>query len=165
MTALIALLAAAAAALPADLPDSYTLLCQSEQSTGFDWSGGDWAKRNFKPETYLVKVGAPNECSNVSTGKVKEYAGVVRFRTVCGNLRKVGGTYMPILSMKCDEGYSTVEGNEPVILRCSSSSETFAGAPNGLFQHTSSHGQVARNPPKGYKDSLAIDVGKCSLVQ
>ncbi|MFD3262720.1 hypothetical protein [Phenylobacterium ferrooxidans] len=163
MSTLFAALAAAAALLPPLLPSSYTLVCQVEQSTGYNWQAGNWSRTNFKPDSYIVQIGGENQCKS-AVGTVTDYTSV-KFREVCGNLRKIGSEYLKFMSMECLESYGNVPEQAPRIVQCHSSEETFAGAVDGWFHHTHIHGQVGARPRNDEKDSLYVEVGKCSLVK
>lgn len=157
------LLLSAASVHAADMPEQYTLYCKGEKAAGFDWTSNDWEKSSFKPSDYIVVKSPNNKCFDVD-GKMKEVAGVLRWKEVCVNIREVGKEYQQYMSGKCTEYYpDPSRENENPSLGCKNIfQENFATSFNGWFHRAIVHGDVENR--KYYKDSLAIEVGKCSQI-
>jgi hypothetical protein len=93
---------------PPLLPDRYSLLCQVQQSVGFNWLAGDWAVTKFKPDALLV-IKSPD---NVCYGPLEAHLdiAVFEYRDVCLNGRTVGSPYFKYSSSKCTEYYIYTNG-------------------------------------------------------
>lgn len=165
MGTILSLLAAAAAvAPPANLPASYSLICEGTEAVGFDWRNGEWARTNFREETYVFEVRKENRCFNLEAGDEKTYGGV-RFRAVCGNFRALGSQHVAILSNVCHERYSSLVGDAPISIECSRGRRYFAASPDGRFQMTTMHASVGDRPKDDYKDSILVTVGRCTMMR
>lgn len=147
----------------ADMPDQYTLYCKGEKATGFDWQSNDWVPMTFKPVDYIVVKSPNNKCFDVD-GKVKEAEGAFRWKEVCINIRESGKEYEPYLSVKCTEYYPDPSRTKwTASLNCRSLSyKSFLTSFNGWFHRSSIHDDLASR--SDYKDSLLVEIGKCSQI-
>jgi hypothetical protein len=147
----------------ADMPDQYTLYCKGEKATGFDWQSNDWVAVPFKTQDYIIMKSPNNKCVGFDE-KVDEVVGVLRAKEVCINIREAGEEYKPYISGKCTEYYLDSSATKrPSSLSCDNLfSGNFSTSFNGWFHRSLFHGDVTSR--SDYKDSLLIEVGKCSQI-
>lgn len=144
------------------LPSSYSLLCQGSQSTGFNWRGNDWVQTNFIPSQRVLSSRIENNCLTVPDEDSNYDAFIVRH--VCLNERIVGDTYYKYSSQWCKEYYVWRGTKWERFIDCKGSDIIGTYAPDGLFQRSSFHSDVSNTGRDGAKDSLTVEVGRCSLI-
>jgi hypothetical protein len=148
----------------ADMPEQYTLYCKGEKATGFNWRANDWVEVTFNEKDYIIMKSANNTCFEKINGEVQSLFGFMHTKDVCINIREAGEEYKPSMSGKCQEFYP----DKPEItwkpyLKCENLFvRNFVTSFNGWFHRSSVHGDVANRTD--YKDSLIIEVGKCSQI-
>jgi len=154
----------------ADMPDQYTLYCKGEQANGFDWLSNNWEKRSFKANDYIIIKSQNNNCwlsrliREKTNGEVVKNSASMHTKDVCINIREAGEEYNPKLSGKCTEYYSDSSDNKwSDYLSCENIfQKNFVTKFNGWFHRSLVHSDL--NNRSDYKDSLAIEVGKCSQI-
>ena len=157
----LALLATTSADVPV-MPDEYSLLCEGEQATGFNWRSKNWVKTNFKTSRYLVTNKPENECIFAPVID-RELQGEDKFfsRDACLNIREFGEDYNPRLSEKCTEVYVKKDKVWRRQFSCDGLFSDIWGNFNGGFRRISDstvHDDVDK------KDSMVLEVGKCSHI-
>jgi hypothetical protein len=147
----------------ADMPEQYILYCKGEKATGFNWRANDWVEVTFNESDYIVVKSPNNKCVGFDE-KVDEVVGVLRWKDVCVNIREAGKEYEPYISGKCTEYYPDPSATKWTrSLSCDNLfSRNFSTSFNGWFHRSSVHGDVASRSDD--KDSLVIEVGKCSQI-
>lgn len=162
--------------------EPFNALCVTTKSTGFNWKNGDWVATNFKPSTkYLVQklkieeadfLGFDKNKKQVKSGSCfsemqkKHILPNSPIHYGCYNIRPMGTPFFTMNSRLCTE-YPAKDGRgkEYIYISCQIGlvEQRFDFSPNGLFI-TANTSSIEENPKDGYKDSLAIDVGKCSKL-
>lgn len=147
-----------------DMPDQYSLYCKGEKATGFNWRSNEWVETNFKMDDYIIIKSPNNKCMETIDSQVRTYSGVMHTKDVCVNIREAGKQYMPNISGKCTEYYADASDTKwKDFLSCDNIFEkNFATSFNGWFHRASVHSDL--NIRSDYKDSLVIEVGKCSQI-
>jgi hypothetical protein len=155
---------AATSAIPAPpmTPATYQLICQASASVGFDWTGSDWKTAQFKPEAHIVQVGGPSVCFGMN--QINDPYPIPNFksRKVCGNIRRIGDPFYPIASGECTEYYTWRDGAWSIELACIARQQTIRAKLNGWYHMSFTHDYLDNAAPS--KDSLNVEVGKCSAV-
>ncbi|MGB3844490.1 MAG: hypothetical protein WA940_01355 [Sphingopyxis sp.] len=154
------------------MPDSYTLLCEGQQSIGFNWRAGKWVETRYSPSRYIVAKIESNNCRIIYNGKfqsipnngVMQNFGPLYQKSVCLNVRNVEDEYSPFLSQPCQETYFLENGKWNKSFACDRAMTSFAGSFDGEFHRASNHTNTAARPENDYKDSLAMEVGKCTKI-
>lgn len=170
--AVVTLAAAVSLANVPAMPSSYTLLCEGQQSVGFNWRGGKWVEARYAPHRYIVAKIETNKCQIVYNGAFKSIPidgamknfGPIHQKSVCLNVRDVGDKYSPFLSQQCQETYFVENGDWIKSFSCDWAMISFSGSFEGEFHRASNHSDTAAQPEKDYKDSLMIEVGKCTQI-
>jgi hypothetical protein len=144
------------------LPSSYSLLCQGDQATGFDWRANNWVQTNFIPEQRILARRVDNDCLTAPEEDANYDTFVIRH--VCLNERKVGDPYYKYVSQWCIEYYNWRGARWDRTIDCKGSDIIGTYAPDGLFQRSSLHSDVSSTGRNGAKDSLTVEVGRCSLL-
>lgn len=149
----------------ADMPDQYTLYCKGEQANGFNWLSNNWEKRSFKPSDYIIVKSQNNNCFLYKINReVVKNSAVMHTKDVCINIREAGEEYRPGESGKCTEYYSDSSDTKwSDYLSCENIfQKNFVTKFNGWFHRSLVHSDL--NNRSDYKDSLVIEVGKCSQI-
>lgn len=154
--------AAADSAVPF-LPKEYTLLCEAKDSVGLDWDAGNWHKVNFTLKKRIVTKSDENKCllDNPPTNDLDLDMFVTRHE--CLNVRDFGGPYRPNLSHLCSVYYSKSGTTWDVNLECNDPVMKFK--PDGWYHLAFIHSDLSDRPIKNYKDSLYVEVGKCTRIK
>lgn len=150
----------------------FRALCVSDKETGFNWKAGDWVPVNFKAGTKVVvqKLDLatyeskpfnerPMRCTKEEMRTGELLAGNARG---CYHIKEMGMNPPLMFNAEvCEEKVDYSSGMvELVSVKCGQM--TFH--PDGGFIRLPSHDNVSRMPPKDYKDSLVLSVGKCSRL-
>ena len=142
---------------PPFLPDEYTILCNSEQSTGFNWENGDWVAVRFKETKRLIVKSDNNVCD------VDKTYSMPNEKIVCLNIRKMGDKYQSVQgSYNCLEMYLNWPRGWETIIMCNDAKMSLN--PNGRYNYAHIHNQLEEHPYKDLKDSMWVEVGKCSMI-
>jgi hypothetical protein len=144
-------------------------LCVREKETGFNWKNGDWVQANFSPGKQILvqkidvdaaKDKAPltenmfQPCRPEESRDLK----VVIHTTACYVVKEIG-TPTTILNVQmCTERFNYKHALQDV--RC----EQVTFQPDGGFIERPLYVDVDLHPPKDYKDSLALAVGRCTRI-
>lgn len=163
----LALALAAGSTVPY-LKDTYSIICNGEQSTGFNWKDGDWVKANFKPSQYVISKNSDNKCLEPLGNSQNTVFETSKFhsRSVCLNVRGFGEKYSAYLSEVCDEYYSQSKNEDwEITISCRRGIHgDIKLSPDGRFHASSLHSNLGDKPKGDYKDSLSVDVGRCAVV-
>lgn len=150
----------------ADMPDEYMLYCKGEKATGFDWRSKDWIETQFRASDYIVIKSKENFCLDKINLQINTTKDIMHYKQSCINIRAVGEKYSPNLSSKCTEYYSDSTKNKwNDFLSCDGfgwSKGNFATEFDGWFHKSSFHSNLLKE--SDYKDSLVLEVGKCSRI-
>jgi len=150
-------------------PEEYTILCASEERTGFNWRNGDWKPVRFKNEKRLIVKSNKNQCGTPSRGDLHIEEWDTHTKWVCLNERQFGDEYNPIFSSYCEEHY---DGPNPKLfgprtpktwIYCDAPKMYLQ--PNGRYHYAHVHGHFEDVPVYGSPDSQFIEVGKCSMIK
>lgn len=163
---IFAILAAASLGLAGapEMPSTYTLLCQGEQSIGFNWRGGAWVKSQYEPPRYIVAKIEANKCAIPLNGALQKLSDDMFMKSACINIRRMEDKYSPWLSQKCAENYWYEGSVWTRSFACELAMTSFVGNFEGEYHRTSNHYDTAKVPQNGYKDSLVVEVGACTLI-
>jgi len=141
-------------------PDEYTLLCQTEQSTGMNWRNGAWEQVRFKLDQKIVTVKSSNECWQEIDGELKQETSRVAVREICLNARKFGEPYEATKSVKCTE----IHMDETVQVQCYNGAMTARYIVDGRFVASSISGVLTDPAPAAGRDSIFVETGRCSSI-
>lgn len=158
---LLALLAVSISDVPL-MPIEYSLLCEGEQATGFNWVNGQWVKTNYKPDRYLIIQSLENECYfGVRPDRTLKGESILFSREVCLNIREVGKEFRPKQSEKCTEFYVEADGKWRRQFSCDGFIHNIEGNFEGSFRRIAGS-NLHDDVPK--KDSMVLEVGRCSRI-
>lgn len=150
------------------MPDEYTLLCETEQATGFNWEDRKFVRTSFRLQRFIVTRKHSNLCPGITSLEplepFSENIDWAYSKNVCLNVREFGSEYKPEISDKCVESY--IRPNDGKWMRqfnCDGIFTNIKGEFNGYFR-TFSDTSVTTNPKNDYRDSLLIAVGRCSVI-
>lgn len=146
------------------MPDTYSSLCTGSKATGFNWENNDWNQANFKPDSYILSVSPQNTCFENFEKDVDVIAEVFLTRKVCMNIRDRTKDYNPKMSDVCSEYYvQDKSGKWEISFSCHGIfTGDIAGKFDGWFNKSilnSGFADVSK-----YKDSLVVEVGRCSRL-
>jgi hypothetical protein len=160
-TMTVGVTAAALAALlqgAASVPLSYSLVCRSDQATGFNSVNGEWRRVTFLAETRVIRIEAAESCFDRRPPPLGFGGG--RSRNICVNVSKLGEEQVPALTSACEEIVSSERPNRALI-NCRTIFHTFSAYSDGPYHWATVHNQFEPIPPLG-RDSLVVEVGRCS---
>ena len=171
--------------------ERFTLLCEIEDSTGFNWSDGNWHRTNFKGgQKYIIKKQDDEKsedaedfdfdkvkntfCAYGQEEEVENYSSV--YRDGCYMIKEFGEESTEFNSKLCRETWDKDEQGSLKLdmVGCTWGFPQMSFKPNGLI-HTYSGGSLEANPegwvedgvtkiPADYKDSMYIGFGRCSTI-
>lgn len=171
-----------------DMNENFSLLCETEQSTGFRWIDNDWTKTNWKLQRYIITKQdyEPSSdmdkaehimCTQNKIGDYYDKRSDILFRDSCYLIKKFGDKTDVLNYKTCMEEW----GDSPFTLNkvtCSlgSSKSGVDGVvftPDGWFTKYRIAQQVSNIPKPisvngeviieaGRKDDMFIEVGRCS---
>jgi hypothetical protein len=171
--------------------ERFTLLCEIEDSTGFNWSDGNWHRTNFKGgQKYIIKKEADEKsiddadfnysdatyemCTYSQKGESRFFTSVSR--DACYSIKEFGKELNFVDSNTCRETWSIDEQGVETLdtVNCPYHSKEMTFKLNGLI-HTYSGGSLEASPegwivdgvtkiPADYKDSMYIGFGRCSTI-
>lgn len=148
-------------AMAGDFPEEYTLYCKGDRSTGLNWSKDRWEETRFYPKDHIVAKWKTNSCLEFVTKPPKRS---VVSNEVCVNIREPGQEYRPALSGKCTEFVAPQGASWSNFLVCDGLfTGYFVTRIDGWFHRSSMHSQL--DAFKDDKDSLVVEVGKCSQIK
>lgn len=151
-----AILAAIALAAMTGQTMAATSLCVEDAATGFNWENGKWVQSNFITSTYVIRPLSESEkigdlCRAVVSASIDK-------RQVCYVRHEVGETPTSGNVSQCTE--YPLGSTETSVVRCDKGFAEYQFEPNGEFLLT----RTMNTGGDDYRDSLAIAVGKCSVV-
>ncbi|MBL7021317.1 MAG: hypothetical protein ISR86_12350 [Nitrospinaceae bacterium] len=153
------------------LPVGTVILCESEDSVGFNWEKGEYVFARFKKTKRIFRKTEPKEgCTFVGgpwveEGYVSEEDGYA-YRNICikhhffGEEPKNNGA-------ECNETYSRRDSRvwEPVIIcRAKIYVPDVNFSANGLYHLSQIHGEVTSKPTGDRKSSQYIEWGRCGTI-
>lgn len=164
LAALVAMAAVAIADVPV-MPDTYTILCEGEQSAGFNWENGEWVQSTFRPVKTLITKRSSGACGDFDTVTVERLGSIDFFRRgACLNVGKFGADAEASQSIKCSESYLFLKGQWHNTFTCDGLFERITGRFNGRYQATYFHHDTSDAPVFRMKDSIFVSVGRCSKI-
>jgi hypothetical protein len=144
----------------------FRTLCVGDKSTGFNWRNNDWEFARFKPEKYIIEK-LKIERDTMTLLCWSEAQDKRRYETKenasdhgCYNVRKVGTEMSPARSELCIEEWKGKNGQ--LFLEAVSCKDVHF-KPNGYFHMVGLSADL--DDKSSYKDSMDINVGKCSVIQ
>ena len=171
--------------------ERFTLLCEIEDSTGFNWSNGNWHQANFiGGQKYIIKKQddeKSRDAEDYDDSEVKnmfctfeqeeEYENASSIhRDACYMIKKFGEESHAMNSKLCRETWDKVgQGSLKLdTVGCTWGYPQMSFKPNGLI-HVFNSGSLESNPegfidngvtiiPPDYKDSMYIAFGRCSTI-
>lgn len=160
----VAILVAAALILATPVQSfALTLLCVESRGVGFNWSDGDWNPATYKGRQHIIKdvAGDPvlGEFCTAEAPAKGEYG--IRSK-MCLNIEEVGEEPNVMGTAECSVRHN--DDGSITTANCPGLWEEFSLVPNGEFQLTQLNSYVDPAPP-AQRDSLAIFVGKCSVIE
>lgn len=148
------------------MPLQYTLVCQSQTKVGVNWSMGKWHKVEFNPAAARIFVvgGADNYC--LETVQHPPAKGLIELnrRPVCVESGRVGEKMDGLHHNTCDEVYTKPHGAWGVTLECRNPTLVMNARPDGWYHLSLIHNDV-EDAASAEKDSMFVEVGKCSVVK
>ena len=166
--------------------EQFMVLCEIENSTGFNWSNGNWHQINFKAgEQYLIKKESEEHgedimvsmCSNrLLKQEPKDLPNWV-IRDGCYSIKKLKPNIRSYLSEPCRETWSK-DNMKLDNISCPQAlgRPKMVFKPNGLMHIHKDELNLNANPkaqyfpngdlylPADYKDSMFIGFGRCSTI-
>lgn len=150
-----------------------TSLCVESASTGFDWTGGQWAQTRFQPEQIIVRpVGLADDlgflcratfgAGDITTEIVRtEYAAT---RHSCYLQYGVGTEPTYSDAYVCREVLG--EGDKVMRVSCKMNRfQEFEFEPSGEWVSVRAYAAPDSSVgPSERRDSMALSVGKCSVI-
>ena len=151
--------------------DYFTVLCEEEQSTGFNWEDGGWVRTKFITSKIIIKKVKWDEkyvfCTEQEIKNRTEYEDL-KWVYGCYESKRFGEEWSsyPRYAVKvCSEWWEEI--NDEFVLqsvKCDDSPQEINFAPNGYFHKSYFHSNLSSKPKDDYKDSLYVSVGKCSTL-
>lgn len=150
-----------------------TSLCAADLSTGFNWRDGRWVQQNFYTEQFLVRKIAVDDpmalaCATemAADGQSPEpvKSGAYSSAVGCYAVYDVGSEPTPGTVMRCEE--LILEDGTINSADCKYDIFTYLRfETSGNFVITRTHAAFWGTRQDGSRDSMALTVGKCSLIQ
>ena len=171
--------------------ERFTLLCEIEGSTGFNWSNGNWHQVNFKAgRKYIIKKQDDEKsidaedfdfdkvknrfCAYGQEEEYEDYSSV--YKNGCYTIKEFGEESNGFNSKLCRETWDKDEQGSLKLdtVGCTRGFPQMSFKPNGLI-HVFNGGNLESNPegyvengvtiiPPDYKDSMYIAFGRCSTI-
>lgn len=160
---LLAGLALLAAQTSEFFPDTYSLLCESEDVRGYRWSAGRYEPREFLNNKLIVSARPENNCFKEVERDAEWITPTIAFREVCLNVRDFGSDYDPIASVICKETYDFEMPRGGLQIQCYNAASVSRFSADGGFMRSNITGYLDLDRP-GRRDDLAIEWGRCSRV-
>jgi hypothetical protein len=140
----------------------FSVYCEAEQSTGFNWKSNNWKQTNFKTNKYVVSKVRKNKDYLLCTIDEKPLiTDKFKMNEACYSIRKLGTEISWINVNKCWETWK-IDNDSNFLERvsCDVSSGRMHLQPNGWFHRNYLHGVMDGED----KDSLLVSIGKCSKI-
>ncbi len=137
----------------------FTLFCEGEKSTGFNWKRGNWHKASFITEKHIIKKLNPEESSRCTSMDNRS-----DFKDGCYNIRVLGENFNDSKTEKCIEYWWPGESKVNHLARIICSNSGWKIKPNGWFHKATLNSSLSDSPEGDYKDSLSLTIGKCSTL-
>lgn len=140
-----------------------SLLCVESPGAGFNWANGEWSPATYKGRQHLVKdvAGDPVLAEFCTPEAPAEGEYGIRSK-MCLNIVEMGEEPDAMGTAEC--GVRHNDDGSIMSANCPGLWAEFTFVPNGEFQLTQLHSFVEASPPSE-RDSLAIFVGKCSVIE
>lgn len=137
-------------------------LCIEDAATGFNWENDAWVQSNYFTSTYIVRtVQADEEIGEFCRAMIASEGPQPNQRTACYALHVMGEPVTSANVTLCNE--YPPSGKDITLVRCDAAFVPYEFRTNGEFIIKRVNGGL-NAPVDGGRDSLAIGVGKCSLV-
>lgn len=145
------------------LGEGWTMFCNGEKATGFDYRAGQWVETTFNPKQYVLTRKPDSECDSkgpLTIGGIDEN---FITRETCVNVKRMGDEESFLATTRCTEYYvndvKTKTWSRSV--SCRGIFEDFTAEFDGEFlrQTDSTIMRAAKT-----RDSLVVEVGKCALL-
>lgn len=141
-----------------------TVLCVGAAATGFNWRDGVWVKANYLPGQYLIQDVSddPELSGSCKPAPITTSEWGTKTSSRCFNSAEMGEERYSFHTTACRVFHNTADESIESV-GCESLFGNYTFAPNGEFVRT----QVYADPhevTQPDRDSLAITVGKCSVV-
>ena len=145
------------------LPKEYTILCEADQSVGFDWLKGDWVVTNFKPKKRIITKSETNLC-RPQKFEDENYTTWVS-RNDCLNVRDFGTPYTNRGSSYCSVDYTKDDTGWETRITCDDPKMVLKV--DGRYHLAYIHNNLYDRPPNANvsKDSMYVEVGKCARIK
>jgi len=176
-----------------NVDEKFTLLCETEKSTGFYWKKGDWHQTNFiAGKKYIIKkhdkplsIDSPDYVRNSSENESCAFnqSESIEWTTSisqdgCYSIKEFGKESGYSNYSICREDWSKDKQSKLSLKEISCErrfNREWNISPNGWFHSSFMHSDLDSEPkrvvfdgveqfPDDYKDSLFITVGKCSEI-
>jgi len=144
-------------------------LCVEDAVTGFDWEGGRWVQKNFRPQQWLIrKHELDDPVSSACVYQMTEGGLNVEWKPgeaqtsvyACYTRTEVGeevGYAGP-----CREWLS--KSGEVTQIECEGFVSTYRFTSSGEYVSTTTFGAFGNASTEDQRDSLGLAVGRCSIV-
>ena len=161
----------------AEITDSakqFTAICKADQTIGFNWENSEWVHSIYKSKTYIISKLYGQKDSRCLAYKADEITPLVIFPTSgqkmgfsqgCYVFQEIGEPPEPLGSV-CSErwvGDSNRSTLQHVICAGQRSGVNLEFDIDGQFVHTYTESLFSL-PIDGQKDSIILDIGKCSHI-
>ena len=133
-----------------DPEQTFSLLCVSDQGTGFNWENGEWRQRNYAPNSYVFRKHKLSDC-----------VGRPQNDHACYSFTLVGEDTSPTFCREYWRLFHSVQEVERVV--CDKFINFEVGVPLKRFVVTSTYPVFATNDD--LKDYVYVMMGKCSEIE
>jgi hypothetical protein len=144
-------------------------LCVEDAITGFNWEGGKWVQRNFRPQQRLIRKHALDDRVAVVCGDDIAQRGLKTEIGPSEVLAFIHGCYSRT-EVGAEVGYADlcrewlVEFGKVTQVACSQYGAEYEFNPAGAYLSTTTFGALGSYGSDDPRDSLGIAVGRCSTV-
>ncbi|MCL0039357.1 hypothetical protein M1M85_00195 [Nitrospinaceae bacterium] len=158
------------------VPVGAVIMCESEMSTGFNWTNGTYRQATFQKKKRILKKIEPFE-GDLSKGcfdfKFNPSANSLFLKKIFGRRQAcfkhhIFGEESAKYGGECSETYKKREGGIwDIKISCSKDSGLIPEirfSPDGFYHLVFLHNDVSLKPKNNYKDSQYIEWGKCATI-
>jgi hypothetical protein len=160
------------------LPEQTTVLCVTENATGFNWRDKKWVQANFKGDVKYLAIKVPLEKYRDAESRRTEQSFLCKdpevhhwsketnekpfdgYVLACYQIKRMGSSGGFLDYGMCQEAWS--KGKLTKIF-CDKHVSPMYFAPDGAFIKYPWHSDI--DPTQEKKDSLALAVGSCSTIK
>ena len=163
--------------------ERFTLLCEIEESTGFNWSNGNWHRTHFKAgQKYIIKKQDDEKSLTAKDFNMDEVKNPLcihghkkpykhddlgmNFRNGCYMIKEFGKESKAGNFKNCHENWTKDKDSwslDSVDCPRGYSQPEFYFKPNGLV-HIYRGGNLETNPKDDSKGSMFMSFGRCSTI-